>query len=102
MPDGFSSFEDIINNEPGLEKIRRIIKEYDVIEKFFEIFPGLKKIAVPVKTEKKVLFIKVENPAWRNELKFKEKTIIEKINTFFTENDKSSEEEIIKKIKLLP
>jgi len=27
----------------------------------------------------------VENPAWRNELKFKEKEILEKIKTFYGE-----------------
>ena len=34
---------------------------------------------------RKTLFLKVENPAWRNELKFKETEIVEKINKFYNE-----------------
>ena len=101
MPDNFLSVADVIKNEPGLSRIRNIIKEYDVIAEFDNIFPALKKIALPVKTEKKTLYIKVENAAWRSELKFKEKLIIDKINNFFSQKKGNSREEIIKRIKLL-
>ncbi len=92
MPDGFSSLGDIIKNEPSLEGIRKIISQSDVVLEFYKIFPDLEKIVVPVKVEKKVLTFRVENPAWRSELKFKEKFIIEKINKHF-------EHEIIKYIR---
>lgn len=42
MPEGFKSIEDILNTEPGLEKVRRIIKQSDVVLEFYEIFPDLK------------------------------------------------------------
>ena len=85
MPDGFLSIEDIINNNPGLEKVRRIIKQTDVSADFYKVFPDLEKIALPVKVKKKVLYLQVENPAWRNELKFMEKVIVDKVNQFFKE-----------------
>jgi len=93
MLEGFLSISEIINREPGFEKLRKVIKQQGVIDSFHKIFPDLKKIAAPVKIEKKVLYIKVQNAAWRSELKFNQKTLIEKINSFY-------EEEIIKSIRL--
>jgi hypothetical protein len=93
MHDGFLSISEIISKEPGFEKLRRVIKQHDVISGFHKLFPDLKKIAVPVKIERKILYLKVQNAAWRSELKFNQKTIIEKINAFY-------QEEIIKAIRL--
>ncbi len=42
-------------------------------------------MVTPKKVEKKVLYMKVENAAWRNELKFKEELIIRKVNKFFND-----------------
>lgn len=42
-------------------------------------------VVVPISCEKKILKLKVENPAWRNELKFMETEITEKINNHFKE-----------------
>lgn len=92
MADGFQSISEIINKEPGLEKLRKIIKQHDVVLNFHKIFPDLKKIAKPTKVEKKILHLKVPNSIWRSELKFNQSTIIEKINSFYGE-------EIIKNIK---
>jgi hypothetical protein len=93
MSDGFISISEIISKEPSLEKLRKVIKQYDVITGFHKIFPDLKNVAIPIKITKKVLYIKVQNAAWRSELKFNQQTIIEKINTFY-------KEEIIKAIRL--
>jgi len=93
MHEGFLSISEIISKEPGFEKLRKVIKQHDVISGFHKLFPDLKKIAAPVKIEKKVLHIKVQNAAWRSELKFNQKTIIEKINSFY-------KEEIINAIRL--
>lgn len=95
MPDGFLSISEIISREPGFEKLRVVLKQQDVIRGFHKIFPDLKKIAAPVKIEKKILYLKVSNAAWRNELKFNQATIIEKINAFYNQ-------EIIKAIKFQP
>ena len=93
MHDGFLSISEIISKEPGFAKLRKVIKQHDVIIGFHKIFPDLKKIAMPAKIEKKILYLKVQNAAWRSELKFNQQTIIEKINTFY-------KEEIIKAIRL--
>jgi len=95
MPKGFSSIGEIINSEPGFEKLRNIIKQSDVAIDFPAIFPALEKIAEPVKVEKKVLYLKVENPAWRSELKFQDTLIIKRINSYYNE-------ERIRWVKLLP
>jgi hypothetical protein len=85
MPYKFESLSEIIKNEPGFEKLRNVMKQSAVSEDFYKIFPDLQKIAMAVKVEKKALHLKVENPAWRNELKFKEQLIINKINSFYRE-----------------
>jgi hypothetical protein len=71
--------------ERSLANVREIVQSSDVIVQFFEIFPNLEKVAVPLSCEKKILKLKIENPAWRNELKFKESEIIENINKHFKE-----------------
>ncbi len=85
MPDGFKSLKEIFNSNPGLKKIKSIIDENDVVNDFYKIFPDLKKIVKPVKVEKGIVTLKVENSVWRSELKFKETEIIEKINSFYKE-----------------
>ena len=85
MPNNFFSLGEIIKNEPGLNIIRKIIDENDIIADFYKIFPSLEKVAKAVRVEKKILFLKSENAAWRSELKFKEKIIVERINKFFNE-----------------
>lgn len=85
MPDGFKSLKDIFNTNPGLKKIKIIVDENDVVNDFDKIFPDLKKIVKPIKVEKGILTLKVENSVWRSELKFKETEIVEKINSFYSE-----------------
>ncbi len=85
MPKGFKSLDEIINKDPALSRIRKIINEADVVGDFGILFPELQKIAKAVKAEKKTLTLRVENAAWRNELKFKEKLLIEKINNHYKE-----------------
>ncbi len=76
------SLSDIMSEE-GLKKFRSSAGEYAVIEKFPEIFPDLVKIVKPQKIEKNILFLKVENSVWRNELRFKQEIMKERINKFF-------------------
>ena len=85
MHNGFMSLSDVFNNDPALARVRKIVKESDVAIEFNKIFPDLEKVAGAVKVEKKVLLLRVENAAWRNELKFKEGLIIEKVNEYFKE-----------------
>ena len=85
MPSSFKSLKDVFRKERSLAGIREIVESSDVVVHFFEIFPNLEKVVMPQSCEKKILKIKVENPSWRNELKFMELEMIEKINTFFKE-----------------
>jgi hypothetical protein len=85
MPDGFKSLGDVFRREHSFKKLRDIVKQSDVIMDFHTIFPDFQKVVQPKKVERKTLLLKVENPAWRNELKFKETEIVEKINKFYNE-----------------
>ena len=85
MRNSFRSLKDIFLKERSLASMREIVDSSDVIVYFFEIFPNLEKIVAPLSCEKKILKLKVENPAWRNELKFKESEMIENINKHFNE-----------------
>jgi len=86
MHNSFKSLKEVFKKERALSGMREIVDSADVIVKFHEIFPNLEKIAVPQHCEKKVLKLKVENPSWRNELKFMESEMIEKINSFFKDS----------------
>ena len=90
MPDGFKSLKEVFLTDPALRKIRSIVNENDVINDFLIIFPEFKKIAKPERVNKSILTLKVENAAWRTELKFKEKEIVKKINNFYGEERISS------------
>jgi len=90
----FKSIGDLLNSVPGFDKTRRLIEQSEVVYYFHQIFPHFVNIAEADKVEKKVLFLKIENAAWRNELKFRENEIIDTINAYF--NDKR-----VKAIKFL-
>lgn len=85
MPDKFKSLKDIFYHEPELKNIREIVKTNDIVNDFNKIFPDLKNIVSSVKSSRKNLVLKVENPAWRQELKQQENNIIKKINEFYNE-----------------
>jgi len=85
MTNDFLSLADIINKDPALYNLRKTLKQFDIVADFNKIFPDLEKIAIAVKVVKDVLYLKVDNPAWRSELKFKEKIIVEKVNKYFKE-----------------
>lgn len=81
----FMSIKDVFEKDPKLANVRKVVKQSEVIEKFYEIFPDLNKVVTPKRLEKNILLLNVENPALRNELKFNEELLIEKINKFFHE-----------------
>lgn len=86
MHSSFKSLKDVFKKERSFAGLREIVEAADVLVKFYEIFPNLEKVVVPQTCEKKVLKLKVENPAWRNELKFMETEIRDQINKYFKEN----------------
>ncbi len=85
MRSSFKSLKEVFKKEKLLANVREIVESSDVIVQFYEMFPNLEKVAVPQTCEKKVLKLKIENPAWRNELKFMESEMIQKINNHFNE-----------------
>jgi len=85
MHSNFRSLKDVFKRERALSGVREIVDSADVIVHFHEIFPNLEKVVVPQHCERKVLKLKVENPSWRNELRFMETEMVEKINSFFKE-----------------
>ena len=85
MPDGFYKISEVFNREPGLASIRKVIEQSDIVNDFEEIFPELVKNAEAVKAEKKCIYLRIQNAAWRSELKFREQQIIKKINNFYKE-----------------
>jgi hypothetical protein len=85
MPDGFKSIKDVFNSDPALKKIRTVINENEIVNDFEKIFPEFDKVVKAKSVQHSTLTLKVENAAWRNELKFKEKEIIEKINSYYSQ-----------------
>jgi len=85
MRSSFKSLKEVFKKERSLLGVREFVDSADVIVHFYEMFPNLEKVAIPQTCEKKVLKLKIENPAWRNELKFMELEMIEKINNHFNE-----------------
>lgn len=77
------TFDYLFRKAPEFGKINKTASEGEVLEKFHEIFTGYETIAVPVKIVKGILYIEVENAAWRNELKFRDEEIAAKINEYF-------------------
>ena len=85
MPDNFKSLGDVFRKEPAFKNLREVVKSSDVINDFYKIFPDYERVASPIKVDKKVLKLRVENSTWRSEMKFREKEIIERINIFYNE-----------------
>lgn len=85
MPDGFKSIKDVFNTDPALKDLKNYINENNIVNDFEKIFPEFNKVAKAKAVQKKTITLKVENAAWRSELKFKEKEIIEKINSYYNE-----------------
>lgn len=88
------SIDEIFESDNELSRFKEAIKNYEVLEEFENIFPDLAKVAKAKKIEKKVLFIKVEDSTWRNELRLNQSIIIEKINKHY-------KKEIVKYLKFL-
>ena len=94
MPNNFRSMSDVIYKEKAFNKIVSKAKEYEVVEKFCNIFPELDSVAIAVKVERKILFLKVENSVWRSELNLRQEAIIKKIKSKLEQSD-------IEKIKFI-
>ena len=85
MRSNFVSLKEAFNTNPKLSAVRNIVKQSEIVEKFYKIFPELEKIVIPVTVKKNVLLLKSENPVLRSELKLNEVLVVNKINKFFKE-----------------
>lgn len=83
MNNDFKSLEEVLNSSPELLHIKKLVDEHNVERDFFVIFPELKTLIKSVKFTKNILKMSVEIPSLRNELKFRESEIIEKINNYY-------------------
>jgi hypothetical protein len=83
MPREFKSLTDILEKERAFSKFRKSVREQDVQEEFFNLFPDLKKTVEISKISKGVLFLIVENSVLRNELYLRKALVIDKINAHF-------------------
>ncbi len=85
MPDKFKSIAEIFEENPELAAVRNTIKQSDVVLEFYKIFPEMKKVVKPIKVDKKILFISVENSILRSEIRFGEGLLVSKVNKYFKE-----------------
>jgi hypothetical protein len=85
MPDSFKSIKEILETSPELKNIKLLLDDGNVVKDFHKIFPELKSVVKATKCVKQILTLRSENPAVRNELKFREKEIIDKINSFYNQ-----------------
>lgn len=83
MNSDFKSLEEVLNSSPELFHIKKLVDEHNVEKDFFVIFPELKPLIKSVRFTKNCLKLRVDIPSLRNELKFRESEIIEKINNFY-------------------
>ena len=88
------SFSEIIGGEESFNNFRTSVSGYEIVDKFEELFPKLKKVAKAKKFENGILFIRTENSVWRSELNFNKEAMIEKINDYL-------KKQVIKNIKFI-
>ncbi len=94
MPNNFKSISEIIHREKAFSKVIEKSRQQEVIDKFYVIFPELKKIAEVIRVDKEILFLRVENSVWRSELNLNRASLINKLNN-------QLEDKVINKIKFI-
>jgi hypothetical protein len=85
MPKQFKSITDIIGRDKAFAKFRKSIREQDVQVEFHNIFPDLKRTVTVSNVNKGVLYLSVQNSVLKNELFFKKKIVLQKINDYFNQ-----------------
>ncbi len=81
----FVSIKEAFNTYSELAKTREAVKEIEVTEKFFLVFPEMEKVIIPASVNRKVLLLRVESSVLRSELRLNESLMINKINKYFNE-----------------
>ena len=86
MPKDFKSLTDIMEHEKAFSRFRKSVREQDVQEEFFNIFPDLKKTVEISNIKNGILYLFVENSVLRNELYLRKALVIDRINKHFNNN----------------
>ena len=94
MENNFKKFDEIFSSEKSFRNLRNAINAQEAVDKFFDVFPELAKVVVPVKNERQILYLRVDNSVWRSELNFRKELIVNKINIYF-------KKELVKGIKFI-
>ncbi|MBD3409866.1 MAG: DUF721 domain-containing protein [Ignavibacteriales bacterium] len=71
---------ELLKTSAEFRRLARAAEEQRAIEVFPDVFPFLAKDATPLSVSGGTLHLRVENPAWRSEIKFREREILEKLN----------------------
>jgi hypothetical protein len=71
---------DVLKTSAEFRRLARAAEEQRAIEVFPDVFPFLAEDAVPLSVADGTLHLRVENAAWRSEIKFREREILEKLN----------------------
>ncbi|MGD8779869.1 MAG: DUF721 domain-containing protein [Ignavibacteria bacterium] len=82
MHSEFRRVSEIISKEKEFKIFRKSAKEYEVMNIFYDVFPELKKVVKVKKIKDGILTLIVENSVWRSELKFRQNSILEKLNCY--------------------
>lgn len=85
MGNEIKSLKEIFNSEEDFDKLRNLVKSYDVAADFHTIFPELQSFVSAATVNNKMLLIKVENSVMRHELFLKNEMMIKKINDYYNE-----------------
>ncbi|MDP4115444.1 MAG: DciA family protein [Bacteroidota bacterium] len=85
MEHNFRSLEDIFNKDEDFNKLRNLVKSFDVAADFYTIFPELQSFVSAATVNNKMLLIRVENSVMRHELFLKNEMMIKKINDYYNE-----------------
>ncbi|MCE1190095.1 MAG: DUF721 domain-containing protein [Ignavibacteria bacterium] len=85
MNESYRRLGSILQVDPEWRKLREMVSSQEVVDKFFEICPQFIGHVVPIKMQKQVLTLAVENAVLRSEIKFHEQELIQKINEFFND-----------------
>jgi len=77
MDKGFKDIQQVLNKLLKNYNIDKVVKKEQLFENWQNIIgKDLSEKCTPVKTENNILFLKAKNSVWRNELKLRQKDLL--------------------------
>ena len=78
MAKGFQDIQQVLNKLLKNYNIEKVVKKEQLFENWETIIgKDLSDKCTPVKTEENILFLKAKNSIWRNELKLRQKDLLD-------------------------